>query len=382
FMQDLLLAVFTRLLLSIRKKWLLSLLFCAAAAVLSAFLDALTVIAVLITVCAGFYAVYHASISSAGTPAPDSQELEEFRAFLRSLMMHAAVGTAIGGVTTLVGEPQNLLIGMTVGWHFMQFLRAMAPVSASVAAAGLVLVVVLEKTRLFGYGAELPEVVRQVLQQHAQSSGDGERDWKRPLVLMLQALAGILLILALTLHVAEVGLVGLAILVLLTSLTGINDERRIAHAFQEAMPFTALLVVFFAIVAVIQQSNLFTPIIHWVLGFEGRLQLTLLYAVNGLLSSVSDNVFVASVYIKQVQDAFLAHAISREQLESFALAINVGTNIPSVATPNGQAAFLFLLTSGVAPLIRLSYIRMLWMALPYTVVLTATGLIALLFIVS
>ena len=122
--------------------------------------------------------------------------------------------------------------------------------------------------------------------------------------------------------------------------------------------------------------------IHWVLGFEGRLQLALLYAVNGLLSSVSDNVFVASVYIKQMQDAYLAHAISREQLETFALAINVGTNIPSVATPNGQAAFLFLLTSGVAPLIRLSYVRMLWMALPYTVVLTATGLVALLFLVS
>jgi hypothetical protein len=35
--------------------------------------------------------------------------------------------------------------------------------------------------------------------------------------------------------------------------------------------------------------------------------------------------------------------------------VNTGTNIPSVATPNGQAAFLFLLTSAIAPLIRLGY---------------------------
>jgi NhaB family Na+:H+ antiporter len=49
-----------------------------------------------------------------------------------------------------------------------------------------------------------------------------------------------------------------------------------------------------------------------------------------------------------------------------AVAINTGTNLPSVATPNGQAAFLFLLTSALAPLIRLSYGRMVWMALPYT----------------
>ena len=46
-----------------------------------------------------------------------------------------------------------------------------------------------------------------------------------------------------------------------------------------------------------------------------------------------------------------------------------------MATPNGQAAFLFLLTSALAPLIRLSYGRMVIMALPYTVVLTAVGLI-------
>jgi NhaB family Na+:H+ antiporter len=60
-----------------------------------------------------------------------------------------------------------------------------------------------------------------------------------------------------------------------------------------------------------------------------------------------------------------------------AVAINTGTNLPSVATPNGQAAFLFLLTSALAPLIRLSYGRMVYMALPYTIVLTIVGLITI-----
>ncbi|MDA8941855.1 sodium/proton antiporter, partial [Porticoccaceae bacterium] len=61
------------------------------------------------------------------------------------------------------------------------------------------------------------------------------------------------------------------------------------------------------------------------------------------------------------------------------VAINTGTNLPSVATPNGQAAFLFLLTSALAPLIRLSYMRMVVMALPYTVVLTTVGLLCVLY---
>jgi NhaB family Na+:H+ antiporter len=63
-----------------------------------------------------------------------------------------------------------------------------------------------------------------------------------------------------------------------------------------------------------------------------------------------------------------------------AIAINTGTNLPSVATPNGQAAFLFLLTSALAPLIRLSYGRMVWMALPYTVSLSSVGLLAVIYL--
>ena len=100
------------------------------------------------------------------------------------------------------------------------------------------------------------------------------------------------------------------------------------------------------------------------------------YVANGLLSMISDNVFVATVYISEVAQAFEAGALTREQFELLAVAINTGTNIPSVATPNGQAAFLFLLTSSLAPLIRLSYGRMVWMALPYTVVMSSVGLLA------
>lgn len=91
---------------------------------------------------------------------------------------------------------------------------------------------------------------------------------------------------------------------------------------------------------------------------------------------VSDNVFVGTVYINEVKAAWQAGTISREQFEMLAIAINAGTNLPSVATPNGQAAFLFLLTSALAPLIRLSYMKMVWMALPYTLVLAIVGLLS------
>ncbi|KTF06232.1 Na+/H+ antiporter NhaB, partial [marine sediment metagenome] len=42
--------------------------------------------------------------------------------------MHSAVGTALGGVMTMVGEPQNLIIADKAGWDFVEFFIRMAPV--------------------------------------------------------------------------------------------------------------------------------------------------------------------------------------------------------------------------------------------------------------
>ena len=389
FMRDLLLFTFTKILLGIRSKIILSLLFSFVSAFLSAFLDALTVTAVLISVAVGFYGVYHRVASGkkfqdthdhqtdCGIVEYHRNDLEDFRSFLRSLIMHGAVGTALGGVCTLVGEPQNLLIAEKAGWDFLEFAKRMAPITIPAAAAGFLTCVLLEMTGILGYGAKLPENVREVLAsfQHTQ---EAQRNKRQVAAIMVQALVGIILIASLATHVAAVGLVGLMVIVLLTAFNGITKEARIGHAFEEALPFTALLVVFFAIVAVIHQQHLFHPITHAVLNMPANNQPVMLFVANGLLSMISDNVFVATVYIGEIVNALNNGDITREQFNILAVSINTGTNLPSVATPNGQAAFLFLLTSAVAPLIRLSYLRMLLMALPYTIVLTIVGIISIL----
>lgn len=383
FMKQLLLFIFTRLLLSISSKTILSLAFCFAAAFLSAFLDALTVVAVVISVAVGFYGIYHRVASSqpegdlhddSDVDAQKREVLEQFRAFLRSLMMHAGVGTALGGVMTMVGEPQNLIIAKAAGWNFSEFFLRMAPVSVPVLVCGFVTCILVEKFRVFGYGAQLPEPVRRELQKFDQQSRS-QRTRQDKLRLVAQGIIGLWLIAALAFHLAEVGLIGLSVIILATTFTGVTDEHAIGKAFTEALPFTALLTVFFAVVAVIIDQELFSPIIAYVLRAEADAQLTLFYLFNGLLSSISDNVFVGTVYINEAKAALQHGAINAEQFELLAVAINTGTNVPSVATPNGQAAFLFLLTSALAPLIRLSYGRMVWMALPYTLVLTLVGLL-------
>ncbi|SOB60126.1 sodium:proton antiporter [Pseudodesulfovibrio profundus] len=431
FMKDFLQFTFTRILVKVRSKKLISLLFCLAGAILSAFLDALTVTAVIIAVAYGFYNVYHRFVSGMNQgdthdlASDDSlkqtnrEELRAFRAFLRNLMMHGAVGTALGGVCTLVGEPQNLLIGSEMGWHFLPFFLEVLPVSMPVFGVGLLTCLAVEQFKIFGYGAELPGNIRSFLLEEAIRQEE-KRGEPGKVKLMLQALAGVWLIVALAFHLAAVGIIGLSVIVLLTAFTGVVEEHQLGHAFEEALPFTALLVVFFAIVAVIHSQHLFAPIINYVLSLEGQDQLAAYYIANGVLSAISDNVFVATVYISETKlhfvqmlgtvpdigmtgqalmdkltDTQVARADVLATLPSeaarqagqimthfdkLAVAINTGTNIPSVATPNGQAAFLFLLTSALAPVIRLSYGRMVYLALPYTITMSITGLAAVYYI--
>ncbi|RMH46958.1 MAG: sodium/proton antiporter NhaB [Gammaproteobacteria bacterium] len=384
FLKDLLLFTFSRILLKIRSKVALGLMFSIAGAFLSAFLDALTVTAVIISVAVGFYGVYHRVASGKGfydehdhsndesLHEQHREDLETFRAFLRSLLMHGAVGTALGGVMTLVGEPQNLLIATKAHWEFIEFFLRMGPVTVPVFVVGLLTVIVLEKTGWFGYGGELPEQVRKVMEDYMHHE-DERRTQRQKISLIIQGAVAVWLIIGLALHLAAVGLIGLSVIVFATAFTGITEEHQIGKAFEEALPFTALLVVFFTIVGVIADQQLFTPIIEWVLHHGGEHQTGIFYVANGLLSAVSDNVFVATVYIDEVKNALLRGEITRDMFDELAVAINTGTNIPSVATPNGQAAFLFLLTSAIAPLVRLSYGRMVIMALPYTLSMSLTG---------
>ena len=389
FMKNLMLTIFTKLLLSIRSKTLLSLLFCISAAVLSAFLDALTVTAVLIGVTIGFYRIYHAVASGGSFPDESHdyhanssintlklEELEDFKAFLRDLVMHGAVGTALGGVCTLVGEPQNLLIATIAGWEFVEFFLRMAPITMPVFVAGIFTCFIIERFSIAGFGNQLPPNIREIFNDYSVYREENITAKDRA-ELLVESLVAVFLVIALGLHLAAVGLIGLSVIILLTAFKGITEEHHLGEAFHEALPFTALLAVFFAIVSVIHDQHLFSPVIDYVLSQDPSTQPSLFFVANGFLSAISDNVFVATIYINEVKSAFDSGVITETQFNNLAIAINTGTNIPSVATPNGQAAFLFLLTSSLAPLINLSYLRMVYMALPYTIVLSIVGYTAI-----
>ncbi|MDR0328185.1 MAG: hypothetical protein LBI05_07825 [Planctomycetaceae bacterium] len=439
FIKDVLFIIMTKLFLAFRRKYILSLVFCFICASLSAFLDALTLVAIAIAVCFNFYAIYHRVESHSG----NEKEMEEFRGFLRNLIIHGTVGTIIGGTMTIVGEPNNMMIGSKMGWSFFGFIRHCSPISIPAAIAGFIVCFVLEFFRIPGFHYQMPDRARELIFKDYNKKMH-EMTEQHFYVYAVQIIAFFLLVIALALHIAEVGLIGIGLIVVMTALTGQTKEHDLGVAFTNAMPFAVLIVVFFAILGVAHQQELIKPLADWVFTFNGKSRFIALYFTNGTLSLVSDNVFIATVFINEVENAyaggmialmldslkdvqpgeavtqiisaahndyhsgiiaqfvegvknanmngtlseFLTEArgkyegnmfISNEDYERLAVVVNMGTNIPAMATPNGHAALLFLLTSSLAPILQLSYFRMFKLALPYTVVMTLTGAAAIYF---
>lgn len=384
FLREMLFKFINKVLLGIKSRVVMNVVTIMVVAVLSAFLDALTILAVLIALATAFYDVYDKVVSKVGyadDPADteDShiddlhrEDLDGFRAFLRGLLMHGAIGTAIGGVCTLVGEPENIVIGSAAEWDFVEFATIVGPATMPTLFAGILTCFALEKLGWFGYGAELPDAVRKILAdedaklQEKATKGDS-------LVIYFQLVVAILMIVALSLHLAEIGLIGLGVIILASSMIGVTDEHSIGQAFTEGLPFASLLVVFYVIVAMINSQEMFTPVMDWVLQMEGRQQVFMVFLTNGLLSAISDNVFVATIYMDQITPLMESGVMSRELFDAQSVAVVMGTGIPSMSTPNGQAAFLFLLMSSIAPRIRLGYGRMVYMALPYFLICTTVA---------
>lgn len=196
------------------------------------------------------------------------------------------------------------MIATKAQWEFGEFFLRMAPVSLPVLAMGLLTCLFLEWSGSFGYGEEIPEKVEGIMRQYAREQDD-RRTTRDKVNLVVQGFIALWLVVGLATHAASVGLVGLSVIILATAFCGIIEEHRLGQAFEEALPFAALLTVFFAVVAVIADQQLFTPVIDYVLSLDRSVQGSAFYMANGVLSAVSDNVFVASVYVDEVAKALV-----------------------------------------------------------------------------
>ncbi len=396
---------FINLLVKVSSKTNLSLIVCCSAALLSAFLDALTVTAVLITVVSQLYDIVlnfragqtygdsvneHTDVELREALGP---QINNYRQFLRSIMIHGLIGTALGGVMTMVGEPQNVMLVKIINtileqaglplWDFNTFFVKMLPVTLATLIFGLVTTILLEHFKLFGFGVTMTPEEREVLtewkQQYMQSMNRTEK-----LSIMIQGVIALLLAIMLITHFAVVGLIGLVIIIFATATTGKKDEHDFVPSFEEGGPFLVVLGVLFAFVAMLHEQHTFMPAIQFATALGEHGQKIFYFLGSGILSAVSDNVFVAKIFMDAAVDMMKEGQLTVTEikhLEQLTVSINAGTNIFSVLTPNGQAAFLFFLTSALAKnRLNMGWLEIFKMTLPYAIVMIVVSLLCVMFV--
>ena len=109
---------------------------------------------------------------------------------------------------------------------------------------GLLTCIIVEKFSIAGFGNQLPSNVREIFNDYSKYRKENItlRDKTE---LLIESVVLIFLVFALAFSIAAVGLIGLSVMVLLTAFKGITHEHKLGDAFHEALPFTALLAVFF-----------------------------------------------------------------------------------------------------------------------------------------
>ena len=133
----------------------------------------------------------------------------------------------------------------------------MLPINLPVLLGGLLTCMMLEKFRLFGYG----DRCRQRCVKSSRIFDDRSRlsRSRQDRLRLTPRGYGVWLIIALALHLAEVGLIGLSVIILATTFSGSPIEHAIGKAFTEALPVYRAADGLFAVVAVIIDQHLFAP---------------------------------------------------------------------------------------------------------------------------
>lgn len=137
-------------------------------------------------------------------------------------LLALATSANIGSAATLVGNPQNMIVGSLSGYGFVPFLTAVGPAAAAGLAVNALLLVLV-------YGRELPPRLADVAPE--AESAPGHRPW-----LTLAVTLGIVVGLLFDLHLGFTVLAGVMVLVLV--------ERREPEAALAKVDLS--LLVFFA----------------------------------------------------------------------------------------------------------------------------------------
>jgi Na+/H+ antiporter NhaD/arsenite permease-like protein len=213
-----------------------------------------------------------------------------------------ALASNIGGTATLIGDPPNIMIGSATHLSFLAFIFNLAPVVVIITIVSLVMVYFIFKKQI-----KVSHILRAKLMEYDTNG----LITNRPLLIRVGVILALLLIGFIMQEMIGVNSATLAIIAALVTLI-LSNRKEVEHIMSKAVDWVSLFffVGLFMIVGGLQETGVLNIIASFILKItHSDLKLTSLALIwfSGILSAVIDNVpFVATMIplIKSMQTSF------------------------------------------------------------------------------
>jgi len=260
-----------------------------ATAVLSAFLDNVTTVLLIVPVTL-------AIVKELEVPAYPFLFAEVF-------------ASNIGGTATLIGDPPNILIGSQVGLSFNEFVVHLTPVILVVMAVQALMI-------YFLWGKDLKTTPEREARVMAMSPTAAIEDWlllKQSLVVITLVMLGFVLARPLHLEPATIAMLGAAVLMLLDNWAHLSEKaaQNIHQTFSDVEWITIFFFVgLFMVVHGVEYGGLLKLLAEKLVAATGGSMASAGYAIlwtSAVLSAIVDNIpFVATMIplIKSMAPAY------------------------------------------------------------------------------
>ncbi len=230
--------------------------------------------------------------------------------------LSATIMINLGGTSTLIGSVSNMIIGMTAGFSFTDFINYLAPCELTLWVLTILTLYIFYKPRL-GEAKELP----------SYSPWEGIEDKKKLVASTLPLI--ILLILFVFQDSLGVGLeaVALGCAVLALAISGFDPSEIFRRIDWETVFF---LGGFFFVVGGMEKTGFLTQVSNILVKLAGEnsfLTPMLTLWLSGLMSTVVSNIAIALTFVPIIQ------GLQSSNMPALWSALVLGTNLGGAATP-------------------------------------------------
>lgn len=270
----------------------------------------------------------------------------------------------IGGVSTMVGDPTNVIIGSSVNLTFNKFLANTAPVAVAVLAVNSIIL----------YAKNHNYLHKEAMQRHHQRQ---QIDLRKPTDVVKDK--GLLRVSLVSLGLAVIflvvhGLLGVsaALATLMPAFLILVYESSRSTEIQHVLGRIDWQIFFFfgglfILVAGFAKTGLLSALADQLTQWSGgnlMISVTLVLWISAIISQILDNVPLVTAFIPVISAMNLVHGLP---IAPLAWALALGTGIGGMATPVGTASNLVALNILNKDKKRLSFARFAKRSVPLTI---------------